>query len=337
MRRRHPACGHMLALLAAASFLALLLPWVGCGRAPSQEGGDPFLSSLADRVDVSRMMEVVEYLASEGLGGRPAGSQESAALEDHLSSRLGELGLEPATFLGLTSYRQEFQVPASRCFLEEEVEEDRLITACNLVGMIPGDSQEAVIVTANYDGLGKDPESGAVFPGADYNASGVAALLEVATVLSSLDVRPRKNIVFALLGAEECGPYGSSALAEAVEERGLREAVRVINLEGMGAGEGDYMDVWDLNYRRNRETVRAVEEAAELLGVTLEIGGEDPGSSASTFFLYHIPAVTCDWSWFTRAEHPDFHLPSDTPERMNREGLRKATRVVAVAVWIIAR
>jgi len=45
--------------------------------------------------------------------------------------------------------------------------------------------------------------------------------------------------------------------------------------------------------------------------------------------------VTCDWSWFERDEHPDFHLPSDTADRINEEGLLQVTRVAAVATWIM--
>jgi hypothetical protein len=323
-------------LAACTAFLLSLAAACGCGASPAPENGDPFLLSLADRVDVSRVMGTIEYLCGEELGGRPAGSPQSAGVEEYLAGRLEELGLQPVAPLGISGYRQDFPVPAERCFLEEETRADQVVTASNILGMIPGEGEEMVILTANYDGIGKDPESGAVYPGADYNASGVGALMEVATVLSSLQEPPRRHVVFALLGAEECGSYGSSALASLLEEKGMRESARVINLEGLGAGDGDYMDVWDLNYRRNCETVRALEDAADLLGVTLELGGEDPGSSAGTFFLYHIPAVTCDWSWFNRDEHPDFHLTTDTPERINREGLRKATRVVSVAAWMLA-
>ncbi len=295
----------------------------------------PILSSIAESVDVSRMMATVERLASEDFGGRATGTPEGVAVRDYLVARFQELGLSPAEPLGLSDYLQVFQVPADRCYLNREPQPDELVEAANVVGMIPGESEEMVILTANYDGMGRDPQSGAFFPGADYNASGVSAVLEMARVFSSSGRKPARLLVFALLDGEECGGYGSSALAEAVEARGLRESVRVINLEGLGAGGEDYMDVWDLNYRRNRETVRALEEAADLLGVTLELGGQDPGSSAGIFFLYHIPAVNCDWSWFNRDEHPDFRQVTDTPDRLNRDGLLKATRVVAAAVWVL--
>ncbi|WP_287153724.1 M20/M25/M40 family metallo-hydrolase [Candidatus Solincola tengchongensis] len=288
-------------------------------------------------MDVERMLRNVDFLAGEEMAGRATGSPQSAALEDFLSERLEELGLVPVDMLGLSDFRQPFQVPADRCYLDRETRPDELVEACNILGMMRGETEDMVILTANYDGLGRDPESGQVYPGADYNASGVSAVLEAAAVLSSLEENPKKTLVFALLGGEECGGFGASALSEALEERGFRGRARIINLEGLGAGDGDYMDVWDLNYRPNRETVRALDDAAEAMGVTLELGGADPGTSAGTFFMYHIPAVTCDWSWFERSEHPDFHRLTDTPERMNRDGLLKATRVVTLAAWNLAR
>jgi hypothetical protein len=293
--------------------------------------------ALADEVDVSRMMEVVGYLSSEELKGRPTGSTESAEVQDYLEEQLSKLGLVPVEQLGLEDFRQEFEVPPERCFLEDPPPSDQPVIAANILGMIPGQSTEdMVILTANYDGLGRDLDTGSVYPGADYNASGVSAVLELATIFASLDEKPQKTLVFAFLDAEECGSYGSQALAEALEKSGLRRNVRIINLEGLGAGDGDYMDIWDLNYSKNRETVEAVELAAEALGVELELGGQDPGTSAGAFFLYHLPAVTCDWSWFERGEHPDFHLPTDTADRVKEAGMLKVTQVVAVATMLLA-
>ncbi|MFW6113534.1 MAG: M28 family metallopeptidase, partial [Actinomycetota bacterium] len=214
---------------------------------------------------------------------------------------------------------------------------DQAVIGANILGELEGEkSDEMIIFTANYDGLGKDVDTGNIYPGADYNASGVSSVMELARILSSQGSKPAKTLVFALLGAEECGGFGSQALAEALETEDLKDSVHIINLEGLGAGEGDYMDIWDLKYSKNLPVVDAVEEAAGILDVIVELGGADPGTSASTFFLYHIPAVTCDWSWFERDEHPDFHLPSDVTERINQTGLLRVTQVAAVAAWLMA-
>jgi hypothetical protein len=324
-------------LLLTGALIAVLTATPGCGASTTTSTGSGPLMALADKVDVARMMDVVEYLAGEELKGRPTGSPESAEVESYLEERLRAAGLEPVDQLGLEGYRQEFQVPPERCFLENPPPPGQPVTGVNVLGKIPGESaSEMIVITANYDGPGRDSKTGAVYPGADYNASGASAVLELATVLSSQGEVPGKTLVFALLGGEECGNYGSQALAESLEAGGFRQSARIINLEGLGAGDGDYMDIWDLNYRKNRPTVETVDKAAGLLGVVLELGGADPGTSAATFFLYHFPAVTCDWSWFDRSEHPDFHQPSDTPDKINRGGLRKATQVVGVAAWTLA-
>jgi hypothetical protein len=330
-----------LRILLIAALAVALVAAAGCGASTTPQDGGPRngeeLLSLAEKVDSSRMMETVEFMAGESLKGRPSGSPEAAELAGFLEDSLRREGLEPVGALGLDGYRQEFQIPSERSLMENPPPSGQAVTGANILGEIGGEpGGEMVILTANYDGLGRDTETGAVFPGADFNASGAAAVLELARAFSSWGRKPASTLVFALLDGEECGNYGSRALAESIEAAGLRQAVRVINLEGLGGGEGDYMDVWDLNYRKNRPAVRALEEAAALLEVTLELGGADPGTSAGVFFLYHQPAVTCDWSWFDRGEHPDFHLPSDTPDKINRDGMAKVTRVVGLAAWTLA-
>ncbi len=325
------------ARLLLAAFLSLLLPALlaGCAEPPDVRQREAFLLSLAQEVEGARMMETIEYMAGAELGGRPCGSPQSLQLEKHIEEQLALFGLQPVAGLGLDGFRQEFPVPPERCFLQPPP--DTPVVCANILAELPGSSPgEMIVLAANYDGLGTDTGSGAIYPGADYNASGSSAILELARVLSSVEEKPASSIVFAFLGAEECGGYGAAALAEALEDGGLRDAVRIINIEGIGAGDGGYMDVWDLNYRKNRPTVQALDEAAALLEVVVEPGGADPGTSAGVFFLHHIPAVTCDWSWFERNEHPHFHLPGDTPERINEEGLLQVTRVVAAAAWIMA-
>ncbi|MEW6555606.1 MAG: M28 family peptidase, partial [Actinomycetota bacterium] len=232
-----------LRLLAAALLISLLPSGAGCGSA-TPASGDPFLFALADSVDTARMMETIEYMAGEALRGRPSGSAHSQELEAFLVERVERLGLQPVDELELDGYRQEFPVPSDRCFLEDPPPPGTPVTCANILAKIPGASSgEMIVLTANYDGMGVDASSGAIYPGADYNASGASAVLELAYIFSALEEVPEKTLVFAFLGAVECGGYGSVALAEAFEANGLRDSVRIINIEGIGSGEGYYMDV----------------------------------------------------------------------------------------------
>ncbi len=321
-------------LLAGCLTAVLLLSVVGCGSTQNSNQGRQ--SHFQGQADTGRMMDTVSYLAGEELQGRATGSPQSKILEDYLVQQFEDLGLEAVDTLGLTDYRQEFPVPSERVFVQG-IPAGQTVTGANILGQIAGEpGSDLLILAANYDGLGVDPKSGSFYPGADYNASGASAVLELAHMLKATGEKPRATVVFALLGGEECGNYGSQALAEAIESAGLRNNVKIINLEGLGAGDGDYMDVWTLDYSKNKESADALDAAAADLGVMLEPGGNDPGTSASVFFLFHQSAVTCDWSWYERSEHPNFHTTDDVPEKINPSGLRNVTEVVAEATWDLA-
>ena len=93
------------------------------------------------------------------------------------------------------------------------------LTSPNVVGVVPGSDpqlrNEYVVYTAHLDHLGKgQPVDGdGIFNGALDNASGVAALLEVARSFSRLETAPRRSVMFLFVTAEEKGLLGSSYFA----------------------------------------------------------------------------------------------------------------------------
>ena len=108
--------------------------------------------------------ESVEYLCSESLGGRATGSHGAAKASSWLEDRFRESGLE---YVG-GAYMQGFRIDGA--------------LARNVMGIIRGQSSKVVIVMAHFDNLGV--LGGTFFPGADSNASGVAALLQLARMFS---------------------------------------------------------------------------------------------------------------------------------------------------------
>ena len=80
-----------------------------------------------------------------------------------------------------------------------------------LAGSDPKLRDEAVVLGAHLDHLGRSGD--VVFPGADDDASGVSALLEVARAFADLESRPRRTLVFAFWTGEEDGKFGSGHYA----------------------------------------------------------------------------------------------------------------------------
>lgn len=114
--------------------------------------------------------------------------------------------------------------------------------ACNVVGLIEGSDpmlkDEVIIVGGHLDGQGSMGE--VVFPSALDNASGVADILGAAKALATSEIKPKRSILFILIGGEECGLYGSKFYAEnplfPIEKTKL-----MINLDMVGNGTGFYV------------------------------------------------------------------------------------------------
>jgi Zn-dependent M28 family amino/carboxypeptidase len=89
----------------------------------------------------------------------------------------------------------------------------------NVLGKLPGSdaklASEVVVVSAHHDHLGvRDGKGDVIYNGAQDNAAGVAAMLDVAEAMTALEPRPKRSIVFAAVAAEESGLLGSQYFCE---------------------------------------------------------------------------------------------------------------------------
>ena len=113
--------------------------------------------------------------------------------------------------------------------------------SCNVVGMIEGSDpdlkDEVIIVGGHLDGQGY---LGELFPGALDNASGVADILGAAKALSNSEIKPKRSVLFILIGGEECGLYGSDYYAKNPLFP-IDKTVFMINLDMVGNGTGFFL------------------------------------------------------------------------------------------------
>lgn len=113
--------------------------------------------------------------------------------------------------------------------------------SCNVVGLIEGSDpvlkNEVIIVGGHLDGQGY---LGELFPGALDNASGVADILGAAKALAQSEVKPKRSVLFILIGGEECGLYGSKYYADHPLFP-IDKTVFMINLDMVGNGTGFYI------------------------------------------------------------------------------------------------
>ena len=215
-------------------------------------------------------------------------------------------------------------------------------TVRNVVGVLPGASdakdEQAIVLGGHYDhvGLGgrfsSSPDrTGEIHNGADDNASGIAALIEIARAAVADRARFPRTLVFIAFAGEERGLFGSAHYTEHPVVP-LADTVAMINLDMIGRSRGR-VEVGGLS--NGSPSLRAdVEAAARTAGLDARAGGPGAGrSDDSNFIDRRVPALHL----FT-GFHDDYHRPSDDWNRIDAGGTaRVATLALELAARLAAR
>jgi Zn-dependent M28 family amino/carboxypeptidase len=205
----------------------------------------------------------------------------------------------------------------------------------NVVGLLAGTDparrDEAVVVGGHYDHLGRgspfslDPShADEVHPGADDNASGTAAVLGLAEAFARAG-SARRSLVFIAFAGEELGLLGSSHYVRQPPVP-IERTVAMVNLDSVGRMQDRRLYAMGVDTGQGLRAL--VEQAAAGLDVRLVLRGDGIGPSDHTAFLSRERPVV----FFFTGPHGDYHRPSDTPDKINADGLR---RVVAVAYRVV--
>jgi len=198
-----------------------------------------------------------------------------------------------------------------------------------------------LVIGAHLDHIGRGETSnslasgdqrGQIHRGADDNASGVAALIEVAQKLAADRAAGRlkgtRDIIFAAWSGEELGLLGSSHFVKTLAKRNGAEDLSdlvsaYLNMDMVGRLKDRVVvlglassDIW----------AREVERRNAVVGLPVIAADNPYGPTDSTaFYLQKVPIL----AFFTGA-HEDYHKPSDTADKLNYAGMRDIARFVAL-------
>jgi hypothetical protein len=211
-------------------------------------------------------------------------------------------------------------------------------TVRNVVGILPGADpsrrDEAVVIAAHYDhvGLGgrfsMSPErTGEIHNGADDNASGTSAVIEIARAAVADPARFPRTIIFIAFAGEERGLLGSAHYADdpAVP---LTSTIAMIDLDMVGRSNGKV----ETSGVEKAPSLKPELEAAAKAAGGIRIGHDGPGSGRSddsNFLQRRIPAII-----FFTGFHSDYHRPGDDWEKIDAPG---TARVATLALEFAAR
>jgi len=275
--------------------------------------------------DPTQFLRDIQILAADSLEGRLVGTQGSRKAQAYLTARFAEIGL-PA-----------WQGRYEHLFTFTHRDGRTINDATNLLGFIEGTSSDStfIVITAHYDHLGK--RNGAIYNGSDDNASGVAGLLEMAAWFSKHP--PEVGILFAALDAEEGGLHGAKALVNTLKP--LHGRIRMnINLDMISVSEkGELYAAGTYHYPFLKPIL---DELAKESPVTLLLGHDRPDlkpgddwTTASDHAAFHQAGIP--FIYFGVEDHPWYHTPQDTFDKINADFAYKAATTIRMAVERFSR
>jgi Zn-dependent M28 family amino/carboxypeptidase len=289
---------------AAALFLAL---WVHTALAAQNP---------ARHVDRPQLMRDVATLASPAFEGRRTGSAGALKARQWIVEQFRGAGLTPAGPDFLQPFT--FSTTDSRAVLPGGRPFRTTYSAANIVGRIAGrePGTRTLVVTAHYDHVGI--RDGVLYPGADDNASGVAALLAAARYFSAH--APRHPMLFAALDAEELDLRGAKVLVDSpfVDRRAVAMNV---NLDMVS--RSDRRELYAAGTSYAPWLIPILEDVQTRAAVKLLFGHDQPKAPrgledwthSSDHAAFHDAGIT--WLYFGVEDHADYHEPTDTADRID--------------------
>ncbi|HET9985165.1 MAG TPA: M20/M25/M40 family metallo-hydrolase [Longimicrobiales bacterium] len=288
-------------------------------------------------------------LADDSMQGRMTASPGGARAARYIAQRMKEFGLRPA---GDSGFFQ--RVPLARSPHADDrsglvllhalqdldsVPAEARAVAVNVVGVLPGSDaklkDEAILVDAHYDhlGVGEPVDGDSIYNGADDDASGTVAVLEIARALAA-GPRPKRTVVFLATTGEEVGLLGTRwYLAHPVVP--LERTVANLEIEMIGRPDslaGGRGKGWLTGYERS--TMGSMFERA---GIAI-VPDPHPAQSFFTrsdniaFARRGIPAHTLS----SYNLHTDYHTPADEADRVDLDHMTGIIRAGARAVRLLA-
>ncbi len=198
----------------------------------------------------------------------------------------------------------------------------------NIIGYVKGTAYPGryIVLSAHYDHVGR--QDGEIYNGADDNASGTCALLEMARYFSHNP--PRHSIIFAAFDAEELGLRGAGAFLDEAPVP-MEQIVLNVNMDMISRNENRELYVVGAGY--NPFLRAPIEKLGKACPLTISFGHEQDGPSGADdwtmssdhgrFHQKNIPFL-----YFGVEDHEDYHRPGDDYERIMPEFYTQAAEFI---------
>ena len=323
-------------LLCALSLLGLSFTQCQSPQAVVQTNPTELKEAYFNRISSDSIQKSLLVLTADSLEGRRTGEpgqKKAAQFLAHYYKELG-IGTPPQT----TSYFQP--IPAS--FMRNW--QMKLKDSENVWAYIEGSEkpEEVLVISAHFDHMGILLNK--IYYGADDNGSGTSAVMEIARVFQSLvkeGIRPKRSVLFLHLTGEEFGLFGSQFYTEN-PPIALEQTIANLNIDMIGRRSAEHPTTDDYIFLVGSDKLsQDLHDTAELanaesVNLVLDYTFNDDNdpqriyyrSDHYNFAKNNVPAI-----FFYNGTHDDYHLPSDTFDKIDFPILTKRTQFIFETAW----
>lgn len=308
----------LLFLIVLATGTVLLTGCPGTTRAGNQTIVAPAQSIL----DSAWLMNNLEFISSAATEGREAGSPGNLLAQAFIEQKFDSLRLRKTG----DSYLQPFKLRS-----------DSTRMGHNVVGMIRGTTypDSYIVISAHYDHLGK--RNGQIYYGADDDASGTANLLALAQYFSQNP--PKHSLIFAAFDAEEKGLVGSRYF---VDNLPVPQSSIMIDVNMDMISRNDNNEIYACGIYHYPFLKKYVDTIQAITPVSIRFGHDDPSkgnaqdwTSQSDHYPFHLKKIP--FLYFGVEDHPDYHKPTDTFDKINKSFYYAVCTMIANTVLLLDR
>ncbi len=269
---------------------------------------------------VKNLKQHIYYLASDKLEGRQTGSKGELLAAKYIIKQYKKMGLQPV--FG-NSFLQTF------LFTPKNNPHDTLMVnptgekkqAHNVAAFLNHHAANTIVIGAHFDHLGYGEYGNSLYAGkdkqihngADDNASGTAAVIELARWLKQKNFC-NYNYLFVNFSGEELGLYGSKSLLNDLPKN-IGEMNCMLNMDMVGRLNADKkLEVDGVGTSPSFKSL--IENVSKQNSLKIKTGESGIGPSDFTsFYLKNIPVL-----FFFTGQHADYHKPTDDADKINYEG-----------------
>ncbi len=317
-------------------FLFFMMLSCGTGKT-DQVKKDSVKEKYANQIKSDDLKEHLFLLSSDILEGRKTGEKRQEMAVNYFTAYYDHTGL------AAPSDYPEYTQKIPKEFFEDKSDGP----SKNVLAFIKGSKfpNEVVVISAHYDHLGMKGEE--VYNGADDNASGSSALMELAQSFQLAKKQgngPKRSILFLHLTGEEIGLYGSKYYVEN-PVFSLDSTVVDLNIDMVGRVDKEHFNkknyIYLIGSNRLSQDLHKLSENANKSYTNLNLdytynASDDPykyyeRSDHYNFAKNNIPVI-----FYFNGTHQDYHRISDTADKIDFELLALRTKLVFYTAWEIA-